>query len=39
MAERMPALFVGHRNPMNAQLVNSNTQRSAAIGATQPKLV
>jgi|GEM_PF-4123194 4,5-DOPA dioxygenase extradiol len=34
MAERMPALFIGHGNPMNALLVNSYTQRWAAIGAT-----
>ena len=37
MAERMPALFIGHGNPMNALLVNSYTQRWAAIGATLPK--
>ena len=33
MAERMPVLFIGHGNPMNALLVNSYTQRWAAIGA------
>jgi aromatic ring-opening dioxygenase catalytic subunit (LigB family) len=27
MAERMPALFIGHGNPMNALLVNAFTQR------------
>ena len=37
MAERMPALFIGHGNPMNALLVNFYTQRWAAIGATLPK--
>ncbi len=37
MAERMPALFIGHGNPMNALLVNPYTQRWAAIGATLPK--
>ena len=37
MAERMPALFIGHGNPMNALLVNPYTQRWAAIGGTLPK--
>jgi 4,5-DOPA dioxygenase extradiol len=37
MPERMPALFIGHGNPMNALLVNPYTQRWAAIGATLPK--
>src|ERR1700752_908630 len=37
MAERMPALFIGHGNPMNALLVNPYTQRWASIGATLPK--
>ena len=37
MAERMPALFIGHGNPMNALLVNPYTQRWAAIGMTLPK--
>jgi 4,5-DOPA dioxygenase extradiol len=37
MAERMPAVFIGHGNPMNALLVNAYTQRWAAIGATLPK--
>ncbi len=37
MAERMPALFIGHGNPMNALLVNPYTQRWAAIGAALPK--
>ena len=26
MSERMPALFIGHGNPMNALLVNPYTQ-------------
>jgi len=29
MAERMPALFIGHGNPMNALLVNPYTHRWA----------
>jgi 4,5-DOPA dioxygenase extradiol len=37
MAERMPALFIGHGNPMNSLLVNPYTQRWASIGATLPK--
>jgi Catalytic LigB subunit of aromatic ring-opening dioxygenase len=37
MSERMPALFIGHGNPMNALLVNPYTQRWAAIGAALPK--
>jgi 4,5-DOPA dioxygenase extradiol len=37
MSERMPALFIGHGNPMNALLVNRYTQRWAAIGAALPK--
>jgi len=37
MAERMPALFIGHGYPMNALLVNPYRQRWAAIGATLPK--
>jgi len=32
MSERMPALFIGRGNPMNALLVNSYTQRWAAMG-------
>jgi len=41
MAERMPALFIGHGNPMNALLVNPYTQRWAAIGAalSRPKAI
>jgi 4,5-DOPA dioxygenase extradiol len=33
----MPALFVGHGNPMNALLVNPYTQRWAGLGATLPR--
>jgi len=36
MSQRMPALFVGHGNPMNALLVNPYTQRWAALGTTLP---
>jgi 4,5-DOPA dioxygenase extradiol len=35
-AGRMPALFFGHGNPMNALLVNSYTQRWAAMATTLP---
>src|SRR3954468_15404987 len=37
MAERMPALFFGHGNPMNALLVNGYTQLWAAIGTSLPR--
>src|SRR5437868_3912446 len=37
MAERIPALFLGHGNPMNALLVNSFTKRWSAIGASLPR--
>jgi 4,5-DOPA dioxygenase extradiol len=37
MAERMPTLFFGHGNPMNALLVNPYTKGWAAIGATLPR--
>jgi 4,5-DOPA dioxygenase extradiol len=37
MTQRMPALFVGHGNPMNALLVNSFSQRWAAIGTSLPR--
>jgi 4,5-DOPA dioxygenase extradiol len=37
MGGRMPALFIGHGNPMNALLANPYTQRWAAIGATLPR--
>lgn len=41
MSERMPALFFGHGNPMNALLVNLYTQQWAAIGAEllRPKAI
>jgi hypothetical protein len=34
---RMPALFFGHGNPMNALLENAYTQQWAAIGSALPK--
>lgn len=37
MSQRMPALFFGHGNPMNALLANAYTQQWAAIGAKLPK--
>src|ERR1700747_3621294 len=37
MGGRMPALFIGHGNPMNALLANPYTQRWAAIGAALPR--
>jgi 4,5-DOPA dioxygenase extradiol len=37
MSRRMPALFIGHGDPMNALLANPYTQRWAAIGATLPR--
>lgn len=37
MAERMPALFFGHGNPMNALLVNPYTRTWARIGESLPK--
>jgi 4,5-DOPA dioxygenase extradiol len=37
MNERMPALFVGHGNPMNALLDNAYTRAWAAIGAALPR--
>jgi len=37
MPERMPALFVGHGNPMNALLVNPFTERWAALGTALPR--
>ena len=33
----MPALFIGHGNPMNALLVNTYTQGWAAIGTSLPR--
>jgi 4,5-DOPA dioxygenase extradiol len=37
MPERMPAIFFGHGNPMNALLVNPYTEKWAAIGAALPR--
>jgi len=37
MAERIPALFFGHGNPMNALLVNPYTRRWSAIGVALPR--
>ncbi len=37
MSQRMPALFVGHGNPMNALLKNPYTQQWAALGQAIPK--
>jgi 4,5-DOPA dioxygenase extradiol len=37
MSQRMPALFFGHGNPMNALLVNSYTQQWAAIAKSLPR--
>ena len=37
MSQRMPALFVGHGNPMNALLANPYTQRWAALGTNLPR--
>jgi 4,5-DOPA dioxygenase extradiol len=37
MPQRMPALFFGHGNPMNALLVNPYTEKWAALGAGLPK--
>jgi 4,5-DOPA dioxygenase extradiol len=41
MSQRMPALFIGHGNPMNALLVNPYTERWAALGSTlvRPKAI
>jgi 4,5-DOPA dioxygenase extradiol len=37
MTNRMPAIFFGHGNPMNALLDNAYTERWAAIGKALPK--
>jgi 4,5-DOPA dioxygenase extradiol len=37
MAQRMPALFFGHGNPMNALLANEYTKQWAALGAGIPR--
>ena len=41
MTKPMPALFIGHGNPMNALLVNTYTQRWASIGTrlSRPKAI
>ena len=37
MSQRMPALFIGHANPMNALLVNPYTEQWVALGNTLPR--
>jgi len=37
MPHRMPAIFFGHGNPMNALLHNAYTESWAAIGTTIPR--
>jgi hypothetical protein len=37
MPQRMPALFFGHGNPMNALLLNLYTEQWASLGAGHPK--
>jgi aromatic ring-opening dioxygenase catalytic subunit (LigB family) len=37
MPQRMPSVFFGHGNPMNALLRNPFTEQWAAIGAKLPK--
>jgi 4,5-DOPA dioxygenase extradiol len=37
MSQRMPAIFFGHGNPMNALLRNTYTERWATIGAKLPR--
>jgi 4,5-DOPA dioxygenase extradiol len=37
MSKRMPAIFFGHGNPMNAVMNNSYTESWAAIGASIPR--
>ncbi|MGD1098119.1 MAG: 4,5-DOPA dioxygenase extradiol, partial [Bryobacteraceae bacterium] len=37
MPDLMPAIFVGHGNPMNALLQNDYTEAWAKIGGTIPK--
>jgi 4,5-DOPA dioxygenase extradiol len=37
MAQRMPAVFFGHGNPMNALLENSYTEQWAAMGGRLPR--
>jgi 4,5-DOPA dioxygenase extradiol len=37
MSQRIPALFVGHGNPMNALLANQYTEKWAALGVALPR--
>ncbi len=37
MSQKLPALFIGHGNPMNALLDNSYTQQWAALGVAIPR--
>ena len=37
MSQRMPSVFFGHGNPMNALLRNAYTEQWVAIGAKLPK--
>src|SRR4029077_10758528 len=41
MSQRLPSLFIGHGNPMNALLTNPVTERWAALGRTfaRPKAI
>src|SRR5512144_599836 len=37
MSQRLPSLFIGHGNPMNALLTNPVTERWAALGRKLPR--
>jgi 4,5-DOPA dioxygenase extradiol len=37
MSQRIPALFIGHGNPMNALLANQYTEKRAALGIALPR--
>jgi len=37
MSQRLPSLFIGHGNPMNALLTNPVTERWASLGRTLPR--
>ena len=37
MARRLPAIFLGHGNPMNALMRNAYTEAWRAIGAETPR--
>jgi 4,5-DOPA dioxygenase extradiol len=37
MSQRIPALFIGHGNPMNALLANQYTEKWAALGGALPR--